>query len=331
MLHIHNGDSTAGTLREFGLPGEHKAFREALMEGPAPAGLSTDEWVEVRAGFLADGYEFKIEDCARDLRDQEAWLREIPEHEETILWFEHDLFCQINLIYLLDWFSKQRRGSGRLSLVCVGEFPGVKDFRGLGQLTGKQLASLFDKRHDVTEPELKLAARAWASYCSADPGEIQRLIEDDTSVMRFLGQALRLHLARFPSMRNGLGRVENSALEIISSGAIGFKQLFPKFADSEPGYGLGDSQFWCVLRRLGGARNQLIRIAMPAEAGGTSGPNAYHDASFELTETGRAVLSGERDFIHLNGIDLRLGGVHLVDGTVWRWDEGAGLIRRSHH
>lgn len=52
MLHIHNGDSTANTLREFGFPGEHLAFQEVLMEGPAPGGLSPEEWVRVRAKFL---------------------------------------------------------------------------------------------------------------------------------------------------------------------------------------------------------------------------------------------------------------------------------------
>ncbi|HSE38161.1 MAG TPA: RNA polymerase subunit sigma-24 [Blastocatellia bacterium] len=325
MLHIHNGDSTAGTLREFGFPGEHKAFQEVLMEGPTPGGLSADEWLETRARFLADDYEVNIEDCARNLREQEAWLSKFSGHDETILWFEHDLFCQVNLIYLLDWLSKQSSGNTRLSLVCVSGFPGVQDFRGLGQLTGEQLASLFDQRHEVTDSELKLAARAWASYCSADPREIQRLIEDDTSVMPFLGRALRLHLARFPSVKNGLGRVENTALEMIATGAIGFKQLFPKFGTAQSGYGLGDSQFWAALKRLGEARDPLIRITGPTSVVKASRSNRYYDASFELTGIGQAVLTGERDFIHLNGIDLWLGGVHLVDGAVWRWDERSGF------
>src|SRR5687767_11293376 len=151
MLHIHNGDSTAGTLREFGFPGEHKAFQEVLMEGPTPSGLSHDEWLQVRAQFLAGSYDLKLEKCSADLREQESWLRGFSTHEEAILWFEHDLFCQINLIYLLDWFSKQSLGKTRLSLICVDKFPGVEDFRGLGQLTGEQLASLFDKRHKVTD------------------------------------------------------------------------------------------------------------------------------------------------------------------------------------
>src|SRR4030095_2061439 len=106
MLHIHNGDSTAGTLREFGFSGEHKAFQEVLMEGPAPGGLSPDEWLAVRSRFLAEAYDGNLEICEKDLREQQAWLGKFSEHDATILWFHTDLFCQINLIYLLDWFAK---------------------------------------------------------------------------------------------------------------------------------------------------------------------------------------------------------------------------------
>src|SRR5215470_6250753 len=114
MLHIHNGDSTAGTLREFGFPGEHKAFQEVLMEGPTPGGLSPDEFLKTRAGFLAEAYELNGDKAEHDLREQEAWLRRSSEHEETILWFEHDLFCQVSLIYLLDWFSRQSTAQRKL-------------------------------------------------------------------------------------------------------------------------------------------------------------------------------------------------------------------------
>jgi len=320
MLHIHNGDSTANTLREFGFPGEHLAFQEVLMEGPTPDGLSAEERLSVRAKFLAEAYELKLEDCEKDLLLQEAAIARLIEHDETILWFEHDLFCQINLIYLLDWISKQSWGDTRLSLLCIGEFPGKKSFRGLGELTGEELASLFEKRHKVTDAEFELATRAWATYSANHPEEITRLVEEDTSAMPFLGEALRLHLTRFPSVRNGLNQIEDKSLEMISNRASGFKSLFPLFTKAYPAYGLGDSQFWCALKRLGKARNPLITIGGLGEGASEFKSSRFYDALFELTETGSAVLAAERDSIDINGIDLWLGGVHVVDGAVWRWD-----------
>jgi hypothetical protein len=329
MLHIHNGDSAANTLKEFGLQGEHFAFQEVLMTGPTPHGLSPDEWRKVRAKFLADEYELKLGDCERNLLAQDETLRGFSDHEEVILWFEHDLFCQINLIYLLDWFSKQSLGKTKLSLICIGEFPGVEDFRGLGQLTGEQLATLLDARHEVTQAELSIACRACAAYCSPSPEEIVRLLGEDTSAMPFLGNALRLHLRRFPSVANGLGRIEHAALELISSGTIEFKSLFPRFAQSHPDYGLGDAQFWNELRHLGEAKEPVIAIAGLDEPGRAFKSNRYYEASFELTEAGRKVLAGERDFVEINGIDLWLGGVHLLKSEpLWRWDEDRRQLTR---
>ena len=38
-------------------------------------------------------------------------------HEEVVLWFEHDLYDQLQLIQILDWFSHQDLGHTRLSLI----------------------------------------------------------------------------------------------------------------------------------------------------------------------------------------------------------------------
>jgi hypothetical protein len=326
LFHIHNGESTASTLREFRFPGEHFAFQEVLMAGPTPNGLSSDEWFATRARHLAEAYDLNLESCRSDLLKQEGVLQRSLEHDEVVLWFEHDLFCQINLIYLLDWFSKRSLGKTKLSLICVDSFPGVEDFRGLGQLTGEQVASLFDGRCEIGNKDFAVAARAWAAYCSADPNDIFNCLAGDTSAMPFLQNALLLHLARFPSTVNGLGLIENKALELISAGAISFKSLFPRLAKAEPVYGLGDAQFWNELRRLAECSEPLITIS---ERDAQS--NSYHTSSFELTEKGTEVLSFKRDFVELNGIDLWLGGVHLVGFAVWRWDKSNNRLMQVHN
>src|SRR6185436_8655477 len=139
MLHIHNGDASAGTAQKSSIPGEHLAWREALVCGPAPGGLSSDEFRSVRARHLSEAYGADIEKCDLELRAQEESLAGFEDHEEVVLWFEHDLFCHIHLIYLLNWFAQRELGKTKLSLISIGEFPGVPGFHGLGQLNEKQL------------------------------------------------------------------------------------------------------------------------------------------------------------------------------------------------
>lgn len=320
MLHIHNGDSSANIARQSSLPGEHFAWREALIEGPALAGVEGEEWRRLRAKHLAESYGVDLDKCERELLDQEQALARFPEHDEVVLWFEHDLFCQTNLLYLLNWFAQRDLGKTKLSLICIGEFPGKPNFRGLGELNTEQMASLFPSRHELSNAELKLATTAWQAYRSSDPTAIEKLMAADTSALPFLGRGFQSHLARFPSVRNGLGRIEDRGLALIRNGFKDSIDLFSKFGDAEPVYGLGDSQFSLALRRMTDAKAPLL-----TKSNGDNqelNPEEMHRTAFEITESGEAVLKGQADFVELNGIDIWLGGVHLAGKeNAWRWDE----------
>src|ERR1043165_9417066 len=150
MLQIFDGDSSAGTARNANLPGQLLAWREALICGPAPNNLSEAEFLEVRAQHLSSAYGADLNQVRGGLRAQHDALASFRDHEEVVLWFEHDLFCQVHLVYLLNWFAQRELGETKLSLICIGEFPGVPSFAGLGQLNEKQLASLLPERLNVT-------------------------------------------------------------------------------------------------------------------------------------------------------------------------------------
>jgi hypothetical protein len=326
MLHIHNGDSSAKTAKESSIPGEHLAFRESLITGPAPADASVDEWRRIRAQHLSESYGIDLEECGRSLLDQEIKLASASDYDEVVLWFEHDLFCQINLLYLLNWFAQRELGKTKLSLICIGEFPGKQNFRGLGELNAEEMASLFPDRQEVTSAQMKLGEVAWQAYCSPDPTGIKEVVDSDTSLLPFLGSALQAHLRRFPSTLNGLGRIEETALKLIKDGARTFIELFPQFVDAEPVYGLGDAQLWLALKQVSIGRQPLLKIENGKEGGVSLTPAIVGEAEFEITAAGDSVLRGEADAVELNGIDLWLGGVHLVPNNLWRWDETPGAM-----
>jgi hypothetical protein len=325
MLHIHNGDASGNTAKNSALRGEHLAWREALICGPTPGGLSDEEFINVRARHLAETYGGPIEDCANESRHQEQVLGSFRNHDEVVLWFEHDLFCQVSLVYLLSWFAQRDHGDTKLSLICIDQFPGFDDFRGLGQLNEQQLESLFPARTPISKPQLELGQRAWAAYSSSNPQEIESLISADTSALPFLKTALGKHLERFPSTRNGLGRIENVLLELIADGQTDFKSLFQAFQRREPIYGFGDAQIYLHLTRLANSAHAPFSMSNANAAPMDSGQVAR--TSFEINDRGKQLLRGEDDFVNLNGIDQWLGGVHLKgEERVWRWDDVAQTL-----
>jgi hypothetical protein len=322
MLHILNGESTAKSLNQSGLAGDHLVWKEALVWGPTPATEDLSEWCRLRANFLAGANAKDTQQCFEDLMQQEEALGMLQNHDEVVFWFEFDLFCQLNLIYLLRKVRGQNLGATKLSLICIGAFPGIEDFRGLGQLTAEQLVSLFPGRQPVTGEQMELAWRAWSACCSSNPQEIEILLAQDTLPLPFLRSALCLHLRRFPSVRNGLGHMEQMALEFIARGANRFPELFREWSAAEPGYGLGDAQLWDVLIRLVECKQPILRLDGSKSRGFSENYPHLSQIPFTLTETGRAILEGKRDLWEAEPHEYWLGGVRLVSPKPrWRWDE----------
>src|SRR5258705_3907851 len=186
MLHVTNGTSVS--IAQTGLPGEVIYWIDILHEGPTPAGLSLEQMSKVRARFL--------DDADGRLSTRDKTLTEFRRHEKVVLWFEHDLYDQLQLIQILDWFAGRDLGSTRLSLICIEGY--------LGELDPQALLRLFPTRHEVRAAELKLGAAAWTVFCSPDPPQLEDLLGADVSALPFLAGAFTRHLEQFLSTRNGL-------------------------------------------------------------------------------------------------------------------------------
>ncbi|MGH7646154.1 MAG: DUF1835 domain-containing protein, partial [Gemmatimonadales bacterium] len=215
LLHILNGDSTAGLLRRAGVHGTPAVWADVLHDGPVPPmEVGSESFRATRARFIAE-QGWASHDSA--LRTQAEWDRGVErfrEFDEAVIWCEHDLFDQLLLARHLAWFADRELGATVLSLICIGEYPGRPAFKGLGELEPDQLAALLPTRRRVTGRQLELGRRAWREFTSSDPRAVERfLAADDTSSLPFLAGALRRHLEEFPSVRNGLSRTEQQVLE----------------------------------------------------------------------------------------------------------------------
>jgi hypothetical protein len=326
MLHVTNGDAAATRLGDAALPGRVAVWADVLHDGPAIDGLSDDEWHDLRAGFLAQAGYAKNEETAR--AQLEAWDRSLADgqdEDEVVLWFEHDLFDQLLLVRHLAWFGRQDRQAGRLSLVCIDRHPDVPGFAGLGQLSPAQLAGLFPARSAVSEAQKELGRRAWAAFTSPDPTAIERLLATDTSPQPFLAGALVRHLEEFPSARNGLPRTEQQALGALARGPRTGAELFRAVQRTEERIYMGDLSFFARLRGLATGGSPLIEsVTLPQALTG------FGETAWRLSPLGQQVAAGRADWIHWNGIDRWLGGVHLRGhDAAWRWDAAARRLRNA--
>ena len=307
MLHLHNGDSVANTARLVGVPGRHVAYRETLISGPVRPNLGVQEWIEERARFLSEHYGENLLRVRNELLEQEQTLDRAREEEEVVLWFEHDLFCLANLLYLLSRLTKCRR----LSLIWCSH--------PLGAMEDEDIFKQFHSRYAVAPAMMNAAALAWRAYTSEEATDLNRLLDADFVDFPFLRDGLLLQASRFPSLRNGLGEVEQRALAGIEAGATDFASLFLRFDQSPPRFGFGDGEFLRHLRRMATCAVPMITIT---EAENETPPKAL----FALTPAGKNVLDAKVDFIELNNAGFWLGGAHLTRARLWRWDGDARRI-----
>jgi hypothetical protein len=147
LLHVTNGESAANTLRQTSLGGAVLPWQDALHEGPVPAG-PRHLLLATRAAFLSGcgwGSKRAIRSALerRDRTLADAWR----DGWQVVVWFEHDLYDQLQL---LDVLALASAVAAAPELIVVGSFPGRPSFRGLGELTADQLESLWPSRTTAT-------------------------------------------------------------------------------------------------------------------------------------------------------------------------------------
>jgi hypothetical protein len=195
VLHITNGDCAVAVLSKV-VRGTFLPWRDVLHEGPVRAGLSLEELSAERARFIADAFGV---DADEQFRARDAAFRKARQHDGVVLWFEHDLYDQLQLIQVLDALGD--RPGPPVTLVCEAEY--------LGTMAPERAAELFSLRNPVTRRHVAEATQAWAAFRSPDPREIEKV---RAAALPFLEPALRRHLQELPWTTDGLSLLQRNIL-----------------------------------------------------------------------------------------------------------------------
>jgi hypothetical protein len=323
-LHVANGSCTARVIVAAGIAGPVSIWADPLHEGPVPAHLTDEELLRVRARYLAEPTERSYAETVNELRGWRTILENHSAYREIVLWFEHDLFDQLNLIQMLSWIRKRLPVSTVVSLVSLGSFAERPGFTGLGELTPDELAPLLDARDRVEEEQYVLAERAWQAFREPTPESLEHLGDSDTAALPNLAAAITRFLQEYPWTRDGLSRSERRLLRLAETESIELSTALARMHEGEDAYYITDASLSALVDALS---ENLCPLLMRASERPSDG--RFLHGSVALTDTGRTVLSGRQDKIAVCGIDRWLGGVHLrTDGILWRWDDTRHQITR---
>ncbi len=334
--HVANGTCTTRLIDEAGIPGTVSIWADPLYEGPVPGDVTDAELVQIRSRYLSgspDGPAFVAWtgpnaelDPVNDLQEWRAAIDRHDGYDELVLWFEHDLFDQLNLVQLLVWIHGRLPESKLVSLVCIGSFPGHSNFKGLGELSPKELAPLLDARQPVGESQFALADLAWDAFRQPTPEVLAEFRRADTRALPFLAAAIERFLEEYPWTTDGLSRSERRLLELTAGGGISLSAAFPRMHIGEAIYYVTDASLAALAEELSRSSPPLLMLAVdPADRG-----NGTLRGTIALTDVGRAVLAGRQDKVATCGIDRWLGGVHLQPGgSIWRWDQSSNRLTKQ--
>lgn len=312
FLHILNGDATRSIFQDSGIEGDVIVWREMLCEGRTPATRDMSRFFEERAAYLQQAYGIDSAAYLSEAAHDKQILQKAASYNEIVLWFEFDLFCQVNLVFVLYYLSQLSVKLPPVSIVQLDHHPEVPNFRGLGMLQSHHLPPLFAARTYIQQEDWDLAREVWEAYSTGDPLALETLSHRPGRHLPYLGKALQAHLRRLPNVSNGLNAVEHFFLDRLALGKLRERDLYYQFWDELKIYGFGDFQLDVYTQRLQQA-----------------GVIKREDEMLSITRLGEEVLKREENYLSFApGKNIWIGGIPL-EGTPWRWDDEEGKVVHS--
>jgi hypothetical protein len=243
----------------------------------------------IRSAFLV---EHNAADVSTEMefskRDQTVTDRRDGEY---VLWFEADLSDQLQLIQILARLRGIQVPPDRITLICIGEYPGIAHFGELAELTSEQLGRLPRRAATgLTSAALQHATRAWAALRAPDPLELSAIAIAPSRELRFVAEAFDRLSREYPSIRDGLSLTERRILAAIGETGTTAATAFARTSARETRPFLGDT--WCF-----DAMTRLLNAPIPLLGSEGRVVTVTRHTPLRITDAGRRVLDGREDYV----------------------------------
>lgn len=241
IYQILNGDSLAYSFPNTIFDGEIVVTREALMDGDL-SGDNLDDFWQSRANFLRVPEATYRSSVVKEFEK----LMNAPNPSDFNLWFEYDLFCQVNMWFVLSLIRRLPIEKKVYAVYTTHLTKTDKTFwNGFGPAQPNELEFCYANRVPLSEADLQFGQELWMAFKNGKLAELTSLSTYQSSAFPYLPEVVEAHVDRFP--KDGeKGRPERVIEEIIRNGSSDFGQVFREFWNRESIYGFGDVQ----LKRL---------------------------------------------------------------------------------
>lgn len=229
IFHITNGDYLAEDLKKTSIEGNIIVCREALVSGNLKADSLEDFW-EIRAKSISEDYNVSKESYYEKSVSEFEKILNIPEGSEVNLWFENDLFCQVNL-----WFCVSLL-SNRKGLKVYRVFPKTNAenrWKGFLDSDNWDLEKSLESKVLFNKDDIELAVNLWKAYQNNDIDSLKQLSENLSDCFFFLKEVIDNYLNTNP---------EDFIKNQIEKGLTDFDSVFKKFQEELGILGFGDLQ-----------------------------------------------------------------------------------------
>ncbi|NNF36328.1 MAG: DUF1835 domain-containing protein [Saprospiraceae bacterium] len=239
IVHILNGDA----LREVfpsELKGELITFREMMMEGPVHAN-GIEELVSMRSKFLNKYYDTELEEYYNKSGRELEKILSISESSKVYLWFEYDLFCQVNMWCAIHMLTSWNNVND-IKIVYPAPITNSVDWHGFAAIRPNEISSLLKKSIPLIQSDIELNHKIWSAYTSTDIQALKQLSKEKSEAFPLLHQSIQNHLDRLPI--NGQPSALNTSISnlVTKHGKENFGAIFKAFSSEYGRYGMGDVQ-----------------------------------------------------------------------------------------
>ncbi len=231
-FHLLNGDSLREAFPQH-VEGEIIVFRECLVDGPV-SGSTFEELMQTRAEFIAGDYDgYGLEDYHVQTVSELKKITDIPDGSIVNLWFEDDLFCQVNF-----WCAVSLLRPKNVQLFLVR--PDQLSPYGFAAYTEEELRQRYRKRSLILQRDQ--IAELWKAYQQNDTERMLRIGSQLNKNYPFIHPAIEAHIDRIPTDHSP-GRPKETLLQIMKElDTDSFGPVFQEFCKRETVYGFGDLQ-----------------------------------------------------------------------------------------